>query len=57
MVNNMICETLHPENGIAKLFRVLPLLSVDQQCELIRFANKSTLKNYANSNKSLSNKK
>ena len=40
VVNNLICETLHPDNGVAKLYRVLPTLSPEEQEELIMELNK-----------------
>jgi len=40
MVNNMICETLHPDNVIAQLYRALPNLNEEQQQELIKQTNK-----------------
>ena len=40
VVNNLICETLHPDNGVAKLYRVLPTLSSEEQEELIMELNK-----------------
>ena len=40
MVNNMICETLHPDNVIAQLYRALPNLNEEEQQELIIQTNK-----------------
>ena len=40
VVNNLICETLHPDNGVAKLYRVLPTLTSEEQEELIMELNK-----------------
>lgn len=40
MVNNMICETLHPDNVIAQLYRSLPNLNKEEQQELIKQTNK-----------------
>jgi hypothetical protein len=39
VVNNLICETLHPDNGVAKLYRVLPTLTPEEQEELITELN------------------
>jgi len=39
MVNNMICETLHPENKIAKLYLELEKLDEKKQKELIKRYN------------------
>ena len=38
-VNNLICETLHPENGIAKLYRKLQKLNPEEQNDLINNYN------------------
>jgi hypothetical protein len=40
IVNNLICETLHPDNTIAKLYTVLPRFNLEQQCEMITKYNK-----------------
>jgi hypothetical protein len=40
IVNNLICETLHPDNTIAKLYTVLPRFNLEQQCEMISKYNK-----------------
>ena len=45
MVNNLICETLHPENCIAKLYRTLQGLTIQQQNELINKLNKYAIEN------------
>lgn len=37
--NNMICETLHPENKIAILYKILPLLSLNEQDKFIKKHN------------------
>ena len=44
-VNNLICETLHPENGMAKLFRDIQKLNHEEQCELIKKYNNYVIKN------------
>ena len=46
VVNNLICETLHPENGIAKLYRYLKKINPEQQNDLINSHNKYAIKNY-----------
>ena len=51
MVNNLICETLHPENGIAQIYRVLQKLSPDEQQKLIKACNKHIVKNNIYSSK------
>ena len=40
IVNNLICETLHPDNTIAKLYRLLPKYNLEQQCQMIKKYNK-----------------
>ena len=45
MVNNLICETLHPENSIAKLYKLLSHLNVEEQNELIVKFNKYVIEN------------
>jgi len=39
LVNNIICETLHPDNVIAQLYRALPNLDKNQQQEFIKQTN------------------
>ena len=39
LVNNLICETLHPENYIAKLYHILPNLTEKQSEKLIKDIN------------------
>ena len=55
MVNNLICETLHPENSIAKLYKVLQTLNTEEQHDLIRQVNEYAIKNkvYNSSSKKL----
>ena len=45
MVNNMPCETLHPESDIAVLSLILPKLSVINKSKLIKRCNAGKLKN------------
>jgi len=45
IVNNMICETLHPDNGVAKLHRDLKSMSKEDQCKLIEAFNDYVIKN------------
>ena len=45
MVNNLICETLHPENSIAKLYSKFVGLSLKEQDELINRFNKYVIEN------------
>ena len=52
VVNNLICETLHPENTIAKLQMVLQNLNSEEQQRLIEEYNNYVIKNNVfNSNK------
>jgi hypothetical protein len=44
MVNNLTCETLHPDHLIARLYKVLPTLSTRKQMELIMKCNQSAFK-------------
>jgi hypothetical protein len=39
IVNNLICETLHPENNIAKLYRICQKLNIEEQQNLIQYYN------------------
>jgi hypothetical protein len=43
MVNNLICETLHPENSVAKLYLFLLNMSPEQQCKYIEKYNKEVI--------------
>jgi hypothetical protein len=45
MVNNLMCETLHPENGVAKVYMALQKLDTEGQQSLIRKINAHVLKN------------
>ena len=55
IVNNLICETLDPKNGIAKLYKDLSKLNEEQQQELIEKYNKYVIKNniFTSKNKKL----
>lgn len=44
VVNNLICETLHPDNAIAKLFLYYQTLSLEEQIESTKFWNNTCLK-------------
>lgn len=35
LVNNLVCETLHPDNMIAKLYTLLPNYTGEQQRQII----------------------
>jgi hypothetical protein len=43
MVNNLTCETLHPDHLVARLYKVLPTLSARKQMELIMKCNQSSI--------------
>ena len=45
MVNNLICETLDPVNGIAKLYNILKPLSQDKRQIMIKKYNEYAIKN------------
>ena len=45
VVNNLICETLHPENYVAKMYRAFKVLTPKQRVELIKQVNKAVLTN------------
>jgi len=45
MVNNLICETLHPENGVAKVYMALQNLDTEGQKSLIKKINAHVIKN------------
>jgi len=45
VVNNLICETLHPENTIAKLQILLQNLNQEQQQEIVKEYNNYAIKN------------
>jgi len=45
MVNNLICETLDPENGIVKLYNILKPLSQNKRQIMIKKYNEYAIKN------------
>ena len=45
MVNNLICETLHPKNSIAKLYKQLSAMGSEQRGQFIQQYNKAVIKN------------
>ena len=51
IVNNLICETLHPENSVAKLYKVLETLTPEKQNKLIEKVNEYVVKNKCYSSK------
>jgi hypothetical protein len=53
MVNNLICETLHPENGVAKVYMALQKLDTEDQQSLIQKINAHVIKNNVFSSKKL----
>jgi hypothetical protein len=44
VVNNLICETLHPENYVAKMHHAFKVLTPRQRVELIQKVNKEIIK-------------
>ena len=44
-VNNLICETMHPKNCIAKLYKTLQKLNPEEQNDLINKYNECVIKN------------
>ena len=44
VVNNLICETLHPDNNIGELFKILSIMSPIQQEQLIKKYNEKYIK-------------
>ena len=57
MVNNLICETLDPKNGMAKLYKHLQTLTPEKQYQLIKTHNELAIKNIAIKNKIFTSKK
>jgi hypothetical protein len=51
VVNNLICETLHPENCIAKLYKYIQKLTHEEEQEIIKLYNYYTLKRATNVSK------
>ena len=45
VVNNLICETLHPENYVAKMYHAFKTLTPKQRVEMIKQVNKAVLTN------------
>ena len=43
VVNNLVCETLHPNNFVAQLYNILPKLNTRQQKVLITEFNKNVI--------------
>ena len=53
VVNNIICETLHPENSIAKLFYHLKLFAEDEHIRIINEYNKMCIDNNVYTSKNI----
>lgn len=51
MVNNLICETLHPKSTVAQVYRILPKLNPEQRLEFIRSINKEIVEKHIYTNK------
>jgi hypothetical protein len=45
IVNNLICETLHPKNTVAQVYRLLPKLTIKEQINLIKQVNEVSKNN------------
>ena len=54
-VNNLICETLNPENPIAKLYNLLKDYSPEEQKQIAKEYNEYTIKNNKFTSKQLKN--
>ena len=48
LVNNLICETLHPENSIAQLYQALQKMTPAEQRQIIKAGNDIVMKNGLN---------
>jgi hypothetical protein len=46
LVNNLICETLHPNNVVAKWHTSLNNLSVEEQSKIVKMHNDKVTKNH-----------
>ena len=57
VVNNLICESLHPENTIAQLYTILQGFNLEEQEEIIKQYNEFTLKNKVSSTSGSSSKR
>jgi hypothetical protein len=45
IVNNLICETLHPDNGVAKVYNAFNKLSLEEQLEFAEEVSNMLIKN------------
>ena len=45
MINNLICETLHPENKIVELYKILSKMPEIEQGKIIKEYNDYCIKN------------
>jgi len=46
VVNNLICETLHPQNYVAKIYKVFNLLTPKRRVEVIKLVNNYDIRKY-----------
>ena len=46
LVNNLICETLHPDNLVAKLYNIMKEYTLEEQEIIVKACNRNTLKKY-----------
>jgi len=53
MVNNMVCETLNPENTVAQLYNILKSLTPEKQVNVIKQYNEHVIKEKTYSSKKL----
>jgi hypothetical protein len=53
MVNNLICETLNPENTVAQLYKILQTLTPEKQRNVIKQYNEHIIKEKTYSSKKL----
>jgi hypothetical protein len=53
IVNNLICETLHPENAVAKLYKIISNMTIEEQINSFKIVTDRQLtnKNFTSSKK------
>jgi hypothetical protein len=51
LVNNLVCESLHPDNGVAQVYMALQKLNSEERQSLINEINARVIKNKVYSNK------
>ena len=45
IINNLICETLHPENAAAKLYKIISTMTIEEQINSLKIVTDIQLKN------------